>query len=493
MYKIKLSPFLRDLLTTSLTSFAVTISLIFVTGLLAKGLGPEEFGAYSLARRFIANVAPLILLSMGVSLRRYVAMCGQKSMQGTYIITSLVAIGCILFVFTGVSLIAGKQLCYIIFQDNAYLGLYYASLLFIGCYCLWVITSSSLFGMQKIKRVNLLQFIIGAVLPLSIAYLFAETKTAIDIIIFIGVSHLICLFVLIPEIMKTRGLSFRNIKKSFVTLFKYGIPRTPGDFAFAGLFSIGPFLAAHFGSLKDAGFFVIGQYVFRVMEAGITAFGQVALPKIAQLLSLGNDGYLKTNIENLMIMIFQLGLFVTIHTFLWVGEIVYIWLGSDYLEAVPIMKILILSVAPYLGYVMLRSVVDAIEVRAINTLNLFISLGFSVVISIGLQYYGLGMIGLAIGSSCGFALLGGLTASYLVRRYKISFKNFFILKIVLINILLALGVILFKEYLFCFLGRYGVMISWLFLEGFVVCLYLYYLYKNEAAWMLGIKRRMVRG
>ena len=492
MYKIKLSPFLRDLVFTSITSFAVTISLIFVTGILAKGLGPEEFGAYSLARRFIANVAPLILFSMGVSLRRYVAMSDQKDMQGIYIFTALIVIGCMLLIVTCASLIVGKQLTYIIFHSEVYLGLYYASLFFVGCYCLWVIVSSSLFGMQKIRKANILQFFIGAVFPLSIAYLFSETKTSIEIIIFIGSGHLISLFVLIPVIMKTRGLSLDKIKASFITLFKYGVPRTPGDFAFAGLFSIGPFLAAYFGSLKDAGFFVVGQYVFRVMEAAIAAFGQVALPKIAQLLSLGDDEYLKTNIESLMIMIFQLGLFATIHTFLWVGEIVFIWLGPDYLETVSIMKILILSIAPYLGYVMLRSVVDAIEVRAINTLNLFLALSFSAVLSIVLQFCGLGMIGLAIGSSAGFALLGVLTGSYLMRRYEISFENFSFGKVLFVNLLLALGVIIFKEYLFCFLGQHSMLVTGFFLEGLLFFFYLYYLYKNETTWTLGIKRRILR-
>lgn len=347
--------------------------------------------------------------------------------------------------------------------------------------------------MQKIGKANILQLLVGAILPLFIAYAFADTKNSAEVLAFIGAGYLISLFVLIAEIVKTKWLSFKEIKTSLTTLLKYGIPRTPGDLAFAGLFTIGPFLASYFGNLKDAGFFVIGQYVFRIMEAAIAAFGLVALPKIAQLLAKGNDEYLKTNIENLLIMIFHIGLFTTIHAFLWSKEILLIWLGPDYLGAVPVMKLLILSLAPYLGYVMLRSVVDAIEVRAINTLNLFVSLSVVVVMSIILEYAGLGIIGLAIGSTIGFATLGILTGSYLMKRYSISFDNFMFYKIVLINSVLAVIAIIVKQSFVTAFSQYNLLITGFLIEALLFSLYLYYLYKKDVPWALGIKRRIIQG
>lgn len=493
MPKIKLSSFLKNIVSTTVTSFAVTIALIFVTRFLAKGFGPEEFGAYSLARRVIANIAPLVILSMGVALRRYAAMSNDKRIQGTYIISSLLATGTILFIFLVAAGCASNKLSCFIFHSKEYLGLYYSSLFFICCYTIWVITCSFLFGMQKIGRANILQLLIGAVLPLFIAYAFADTKSSAEVLAFIGAAHLISLFVLIAEILKTKWMSFKEIKTSLTTLLKYGIPRTPGGFAFAGLFTIGPFLASCFGNLKDAGFFVIGQYVFRIMETAIAAFGLVALPKIAQLLARGNDEYLKTNIENLLIMIFHLGLFATIHTFLWSKEVLLVWLGFDYLEAVPVMKLLILSLAPYLGYVMLRSVVDAIEVRAINTLNLFVSLSVAFIVSIILEYAGLEIIGLAIGSTIGFATLGILTGFYLVKRYSISFDNFMFCKILLINSVLAVIAIIVKQSFVAAFSQYNLLITGFLIEALLFSSYLYYLYKKDVSWALGIKRRIIQG
>jgi O-antigen/teichoic acid export membrane protein len=37
-----------------------------VTRLLAQGLGPEEFGAYSLTRRIVTTILPFSTLAMGI-------------------------------------------------------------------------------------------------------------------------------------------------------------------------------------------------------------------------------------------------------------------------------------------------------------------------------------------------------------------------------------------------------------------------------------------
>jgi len=74
MIGIKCSPFLKDIGVTTLTSVATIVSLIFVTRFLARGLGPDEFGAYALTRRIVAFIVRFSTLTMGVSLARYTAL-----------------------------------------------------------------------------------------------------------------------------------------------------------------------------------------------------------------------------------------------------------------------------------------------------------------------------------------------------------------------------------------------------------------------------------
>jgi len=189
-------------------------------------------------------------------------------------------------------------------------------------------------------------------------------------------------------------------------------------------------------------------------------------------------------------MIFQLGLFVTIHTFIWSKEIVLVWLSSEYIEAVPIMKILILSLGPYLGYVILRSIVDGVEVRAINTLNLSLSLVFAAVISIIFIYAGFGIIGLAIGTTVGFVALGVMTSFYLMKRYHISFENFMLQWVILLNILFASSVLLIKKYIASFLSQSNILIIGFIIECILFMSYLYFFHRKNIRWISELKKRI---
>ena len=490
MFNIKLSPFLKNVVITTITSLLTTISMIFIIRFLAKGLGPEEFGAYSLARRVISNIAPLVILSMDVALSRYIAMTYERKLRNSYILSSIISTGIAAALLFTIAISSSKHLSYLIFHSNGYLKLYYASLFLLSGYSIFIITYASLLGMQKIKKANLLQLCLAAIIPLMICYVFASTKSSSFIMFLMGLAFYLSLFPLIIIIKKTELPRLNDVRSSFKVLLKYGLPRAPAGFFLAGLLTLGPLLAGYFEGLKEAGFFVVGQSVFRIMEAAIVAFGLVALPKVSQLLAEKKEDFLKTKVEDMLIMIFQVGLFFTIHTFIWSEEIILIWLGSEYQGVIPIMKIIILSLGPYLAYVLLRSIVDAVEVRAINTINLALSLISAAVMSIFFVYVGFGIIGLAAGTTIGFAILGVMTSLYLMRRYLISFNNFMFRWVVLLNILFAGTIIIIKNHIISSLSPYKLLIIGLIIESILFLCYLYFFYKKDSRWLLELKKRI---
>ncbi len=492
MFRIKLSPFLKNIVATTITSFITIISMIFIIRFLAKGLGPEEFGAYSLARRIILNIVPLATLSVEIALARYIAMTKENKQQGSYFVSSIISIGAALVLLLIIAASASKHLSYLIFHSNEYLNLYYASFFFLSGYAIFLITYSFFRGMQKFNKANSLQLCLIAIIPLIISCAFAYKKSPSLILFLMGISFYLSLIPLVLIIKKIKLPRLSDIRSSTKTLLNYSLPRVPAGFALAGLLTLGPLLAGYVGGLKEAGFFVVGQSVFRVMESVIVGFGLVALPKISQLLAEGKVGFLKSKIEDMLIMIFQLGLFVTIHTFIWSKEIILVWLGPEYIDAVPIMKITILSLGPYLGYVVLRSIVDAIEVRAINTLNISLSLVFATVISIIFIYAGFGTIGLAIGATMGFAALGIMTSGYLMRRYQISFENFMLQWVILLNILFASLVLLIKKHIASFLSLSNILIIGFIIESILFSCYLYFFYRKNIGWISELKERIIR-
>lgn len=490
MAQIKLSPFLKNILTTTLTSLISIISLIFIMRFLAKGLGPEEFGAFSLARRIISNIIPIAVLSLNISLARFIAMTERKNLRGSYVVSSIISTGAALFLLLIIAVSASQQLSFLIFRSHEYLKLYYASLFLLAGYCIFTITYAYFRGMQKFNMANSLQLVLMSFIPLIISYFFASRKNSSLIIFLMGLAFYLSLIPLVLIIRETKLPRLSDIKSSMKTLLKYSLPRIPAGLIFAGLLTLGPFLAGLILGLEEAGYFVIGQSVFRVMESAIVGFGLVALPKVSQLLSEERAEFLKSKIEDMLIMIFQLGLFATIHTFIWSKEIVLVWLGSEYIEAVSVMQILIISLAPYLGYVILRSIIDAVEFRAINTFNLFVSFVIAAVASIIFVYTGFGIIGLAIATTIGFITLGITTCFYIIRRYKIPLKHFMFSWILLLNILFAGFVLLVKPLMASYLNLSNLLITGFIIECVLFLCYLYFFYKKGIRWFSELRKRI---
>jgi len=226
------------------------------------------------------------------------------------------------------------------------------------------------------------------------------------------------------------------------------------------------------------------------MEAGLVAFGFLALPKISQLVAENKIDFIRLKVEDILIMTFQLGLIITIHTFIWSKEIILLWLGNEYLEVVPIMKIIIVSLSPYLAYVLLRSIVDAVEIRAINTFNLFISLMTAIFVSL-ILYSRYGIIGLAWGTTVGFITLGALTYRYLLRRYHISFKNFMCREVLILNIFIGAIIILAKKFLASYLSLHILLFIGFLIECILFVLYLCFFYKRNTRWLFELKKRII--
>lgn len=490
MAVIKVSPFLKDIFLTFLTSVASILSMIVMARLLAQGLGPELFGAYSLARRVISNVIPLTSLSMGISLARYIALSSERKQRDEYLASSLLIIMIATIIIVLFFLCWSNTLTVMFFHSSKYVLLFYGILLMLIGHSLFTILYAFYRGLQKMNYANLWQLLLIALFPLIISFLFAEQGSAELILFLMGAALFISVFPLGHILKDMNWPGFRRIKESTKELLRYGIPRTPGDFAFAGLLTVGPFLSAYFGSLKDAGYFVVGQTVLRVTESSLVAFGLVALPKVTQLFAEGRGEFLKMRIIDTMTLILHLGLFVSIHIFIWSEEIIRAWLGPEYLEAIPVMEVLLLSLCPYLGYVMLRSIVDAVEVKAINTLNLFISLGVAIALSILFGYAGLGGWGIAVGTAVGFVLLGLLTANYLIKRYQITFEGFLFVWILFLNSLFAGFAFLVKQYLGMLFSGMSLLVIVFFIEAILFVIYVWLIYKKNAQWIMELKKRI---
>src|SRR5439155_26708163 len=138
--------------------------------------------------------------------------------------------------------------------------------------------------------------------------------------------------------------------------------------------------------------------------------------------------------------------FATLQLWLWSGEMTRIWLGPQYDDAVPVIRVIVIGVLPYLLFVTLRSIIDAIEEKAVNTTNLYASLAVTVVIALVLARLGYGAVGLAVATTLGFTLLGTLTFAALWRRVRFDTRPLLVPECLALNALLAVAAALARAW-----------------------------------------------
>lgn len=489
---IQLSPFMRDVVLTTITSVLTTISAIVVTRLLAEGLGPEKFGAYSLSRRMLAIIAPFSLLGMDLAITRYTAIAEERASRESYLLTGLLLAISPGLVILLIGLLFRDSLSFLIFQNRAYTSLFVATLVLVVSYSFYVVLYAHYRGMARMNRANMWQLAVVGVAPVIIAWELSQSGNVSLIVLLLAISFFLASLPLGYYVRKIllQG-PIPQLKSSARELLSYGVPRIPAGLTLAALLTLGPFLAPHVGTLEDAGYLAAGQFVLLVMEGGLVAFGLVALPKVAQLAAEGQREFLRESISDIIAFFLHLGVFATLHILLWADEVVLILLGPQYEKAIPLMRIILLALVPYLAYVLLRSVVDAVEKKAINTLNLVLSFAVALISAMTLVALGLSVKGLALATTIGFVTLGFLTLRYIWTTFQIR-SNSIELKIPLLcNVSLIMIALLFKYLL---INRFfgPTWIGIVIIELALFTSFILLLWKIRVRWLLELEKRLIK-
>ena len=440
--RIKLSPFLKDIASTTATSVVTIVSLVLSTRFLAQGLGPEEFGAYSLARRVLAALVPFSTLIMGVALTRYISLSQSDYARYGYLVSGFLLATISTLIIVLVSSLGSQYLVALIFHHDKYSSLFFATLFMLPGYTCFTVLYAFYRGQGAMGKANLWQLGLMGVGSLLIAWGYSRSGRADLIVLLLGGLLMVTVIPLayhglIAVRQLVRGGNL-DIRSKMQQLLRYALPRTPGGLALGGILTMGPFLAPYFGTMKEAGYLIVSQSILRIIMPGIAAFGLVVLPKTTQLFSEGREDILEDRISDILIFVFHIGLFTTLHITVWSDKIILIWLGPQYQEALPLMRVSLIATAPYIAYVMLRSIIDSVDEKAVNTRNILSSFVVGLLVSVLLAGSGFGSIGLSIGTTVGLSLLGGSTVYYLYNSFHINYSGFQIKECLMLNAILAI-------------------------------------------------------
>jgi O-antigen/teichoic acid export membrane protein len=230
--------------------------------------------------------------------------------------------------------------------------------------------------------------------------------------------------------------------------------------------------------------------MMRVVEGGTSAFGVVALPRMAALRAAQRTGFIRERVEDIVSVAFHIGLFATCQLLLWSREIVLVWLGPGFVEAVPLVRVMLVAVVPYLSYSLLRSVIDALHEEAVNAGNAFAACGVTAVLSLGLGLAGWGAFGLALAGSLGFVTLGLLSVRHLRRSLGLSAAHLSLLPALSLNAILVAFVAGARELLPPEQPLPAMLAVGFGLELVALAVYLAGLRRAGARWLVEVEARL---
>jgi O-antigen/teichoic acid export membrane protein len=382
----------------------------------------------------------------------------------------------------------------LLLTDARYRWVLVASLVLVTGNLAYTLVFAHLRGTSEIGSANLWQLWVMAVGPLIVVGLTATREPVPVILLLLAAVSFTALAPLLTWLARAfrRGIRPADIRLPMRRLVRYSVPRIPGAAALAGLTAVGPLLAPYFGDLREAGFLVAAQSVLRVAEVGTAGFGLVVLPKVSALQARQQDHFLQARVEDLVGLVLHIGVFAACQLAVWAPEIVRVWLGPAYDAAVPVVRALLVALVPYLGFTLLRSVIDGIEERPVNAWNLYAALACTTALSLVFGLAGLGAVGLALASAAGFGVAGVLTVVFLRRTLRFGGAHIHAGAAVAFNLGATLLILVVRWLLLGHVGPAGMLVVGIALSGVLLVAYLGALRRLGVRWVAEIEARLLR-
>lgn len=412
-FKFKLKPFFKDIFLTSITQAIILIAFFFIYRLIAKNFGPEGVGEYSLVKRVVGFLQPFLFLGLSAGIPRYIAISSTEEKKNSYVKAGGLVVVIFTFVFLIFINIFKELFAEIFFGTIEYINLVLPFSFFLAGLTLHSLVYSYFRGYLLIKTFNFLQLINLTLVPIGVLVIFRgitidKLITLIGIIAF-AIALIFLLFSINNFFINIERLQFKDSLKK---LLHYSLPRVPGDLALAGLLSLGPILAIHIASIREVGYLSISQSLLSIAGTAIAPLGLIILPRVSSLIINGGEKIIKDNLSFLIGAILQLSIFISLQFIIFADVIIKYWLGPEFSEAVIVIRIIFFSGVFYIFYLAIRSIIDAVEIRPLNAINTFISLGvflFLVAILLFLFKTFTPIINLSVATASGLICLGILT------------------------------------------------------------------------------------
>lgn len=375
----------KDICWTLFGQVTVMFVLLIVNKILSNNLTIEDFGIYNIIKRSTSVLSFVLLGGMGITIPRYLSVSiSKKRVVETQlqIRASWLYLFVVCMITSVIYLLLYSRLSELVIGEEN-LEFYILCLL----YAVSTAIASYFFayyrGIGKFKMFNVVQIVFQLLMILP---LFLQTGSLVSIIF--GWTILNMLFIMVLTAIEykqynriIKRISFRipNFKKIFKELTKYSLPRLIGDFF---LFAYSAFPVIYVGAklgYEETSFYSIGVSLVTMVTPVFSFLGVILLPLVAK--NIANKQVKEANslVIKLAVIYSITAIFFTAIMYLGMDYMICIFFADKYIAALPIARVIALSLLPQAMYLLYRNPNDAASVFPYNTIILAISFAVMVV------------------------------------------------------------------------------------------------------------------
>lgn len=374
--KIKEDTFYKDLLITFVGQFVVMFLSFLMNKIISNYFSIEDYGIYNIIRRIVSVVTYVMIMALGIAIPKYIAEAKAKRDEiqvakyyngGMFIVVlASMVMAILLMVFKdGIS--------YMFFAEQGYDHLMFPIIVYSIGSTLITYAYSYYRGINAFVKYNvinivmqIIQIIVLFVINDSLYHLFWGWGI---LLIIYGLLEIICTYVRGGVEFSKACIDIKAIKELLI----YSIPRVPGEFVLFAYSLIPLTIISNKFSLGEVGLFSAALSINSLITPLFSLVGTILLPLVSKSVALKNNQDVKQKINLLAgIYLFVSGVAITfIYLF---GELVIVILYSrEYLDSLPLVKILIIAIIPNAFYLLLRNPLDGISRMPYNTMMLVLS------------------------------------------------------------------------------------------------------------------------
>jgi O-antigen/teichoic acid export membrane protein len=364
----------RDYALTLGTEFGVLASSLIVLRLAASYWGADAFGEYVLARRTITTLSLATSLSTALAVTRYIAAAGRRSAryeQRAYLLGGILIVSVSCAITLSLFTLFAKPVTAALFGAADLVPLSRSVALAIVGLVLHGVAYGTLRGLLSMRRANALQFVNLGAIPLA-CFSWPGLSPS-SLIRLLGLSW--CLTSIAALLLVTRRPKGQPVGGNYTMpaareLLVYGTLRLPAEVALGALFGLPVTLAAHFGGVVEAGQVGVAVSILSSVGAVFAPLGNIILPSLSGVVNSSGRTRVRVAMGRLLVICLAVTALLVGALEALARPVVLLIGGPGLAPAVPFVRVVLLGAVPYVVYVVLRNVLDALHVRPLNAKNL---------------------------------------------------------------------------------------------------------------------------